>query len=173
MKYLLAVLFASFTASANAQSYPTKPVKVISTFGAGSPADALVRHIAQKMSESTGQPFVVEVQAGASGVVGGTFVARGQPDGYTLLMTIPTTLVATPFLLKVRPYDPIKDFTPITAAMDAATCIMFSTQLLPNVNSVKDLIAYAKANPGKVPYGSNGVGGTYHMEWESIKKTYG
>lgn len=160
-------------ALAEAQSYPSRPVRIISTFGAGSPADALVRHVAQKMGESMGQPVVVDVQPGASGVVGGQLVARAQPDGYTLLMTIPTTLVATPFLLKNRPYDPLKDFTPITAALDAATCIMVSTQLLPNVNSVKDLIAHAKANPGKVPYGSNGIGGTYHMEWESIKRSYG
>jgi tripartite-type tricarboxylate transporter receptor subunit TctC len=153
------------------QAYPTKPIRVISTYTAGSPADALVRHVSQKMTESMGQPVVVEVQTGASGVVGGQFVARAAPDGYTLLATIPTTLVATPFLLKSRPYDPLKDFTPITAAIDAATCIMVSSSL--PVNSVKELIAYAKANPGKVPYGSNGVGGTYHMEWESIKKTYG
>jgi tripartite-type tricarboxylate transporter receptor subunit TctC len=163
---------ALLPALAAAQTYPSKPVRVVSTFGAGSPADALVRAITQKMGESMGQPFVVDAQPGASGVVGGQLVARAAPDGYTLLMTIPTTLVATPFLLKVRPYDPIKDFTPITAALDAATCIMVSTQLLPNVNSVKDLIAHARANPGKVPYGSNGVGGTYHMEWESIKRTY-
>ena len=154
-----------------AQSYPTKPVRVIATFTAGSPADALLRHVSQKMGESMGQPVVVEVQTGASGVVGGQFVARAAPDGYTVLATIPTTLVATPFLLKTRPYDPIKDFTPITAAIDAATCIMVSTSL--PVTSVKELIAYAKANPGKVPYGSNGVGGTYHMEWETVKRSQG
>jgi tripartite-type tricarboxylate transporter receptor subunit TctC len=154
-----------------AQTYPTKAIRVISTFGAGSPADALVRALSQKMSESMGQPVIVEAQPGASGVVGAQLVARAAPDGYTLLMTIPTTLVATPFLLKTRPYDPLKDFTPITAAMDAATCIMVSTSL--PVNSMQDLIAYAKANPGKVPYGSNGIGGTYHMEMEAIKLKYG
>ena len=172
MKKPIAVaLLLALPALALAQAFPSRPIRVISTFTAGSPADALVRHVSQKMTESIGQPVVVEVQTGASGVVGGQFVARAAPDGYTLLATIPTTLVATPFLLKNKPYDPIKDFTPITAAIDAATCIMVSTSL--PVNSVKELVAYAKANPGKVPYGSNGVGGTYHMEWESVKRIYG
>jgi tripartite-type tricarboxylate transporter receptor subunit TctC len=163
---LAAIPFGAF-----AQAYPTKPIRVISTFGAGSPADAVVRAISQKMAESMGQPVIVESQPGASGVVGGQMVARAAPDGYTLLMTIPTTIVATPFLLKTPPYDALKDFTPITAALDAATCIMVSTTL--PVHSVQELIAYAKANPGKVAYGSNGIGGTYHMEWEAIKLKYG
>jgi tripartite-type tricarboxylate transporter receptor subunit TctC len=174
MKKLLTLLCAAGMAiapQAFPQAYPTKPIRVISTFGAGSPADALVRHISQKMTESMGQTLVVEAQAGASGVVGAQLVARAAPDGYTVLVTIPTTLVATPFLLKNKPYDPLKDFTPITAAMDAATCMMVSASL--PVNSVQELIAYAKANPGKVPYGSNGIGGTYHMEMEAIKLQYG
>ena len=170
---VLAAALASLAAVpllAAAQGYPSKPIRLISTYVAGSTADAVVRHVSQKMNESMGQPVIVEVQTGASGVVGGQTVARAAPDGYTLLVTIPTTIVSTPFLLKNRPYEP-KDFTPITAAIDAATCIMVNAAL--PVNSVQELIAHAKANPGKVPYGSNGIGGVYHLEWEAVKLKHG
>jgi tripartite-type tricarboxylate transporter receptor subunit TctC len=160
------VLLLAVSSLASAQTFPSKPLRVIATYTAGSPADALIRHVSQKMSDSMGQPVVTEVMTGASGVVGAQVVARAAPDGYTLLATIPTTLVSTPFLLKSRPYDPLKDFTPITAAIDAATCMMANVAV--PVNSVKELIDYVRANPGKMAYGSNGIGGTYHLEWESV-----
>ena len=90
---------------AQAQTWPAKPVRFLSTFSAGSPADALLRVMAQKMQESLGQPFVVEIQTGAGGLVGAQTVVRSAPDGYTLLHTIPTSVVATPLLMKTPPFE--------------------------------------------------------------------
>lgn len=170
------ILLFGFTAAllaplaAWAQTWPAKPVRLLSTFSAGSPADALLRVMAQKMSESLGQPFVVEVQTGAGGVVGAQTVVRSAPDGYTLLHTIPTSVVATPLLMKSPPFD-FKDFTPITNAIDGATSMLVAATV--PVNSVREVIEYIKARPGKLAYGSNGVGGSYHLEMEMIKQTYG
>ncbi|MFM9972197.1 MAG: Bug family tripartite tricarboxylate transporter substrate binding protein, partial [Burkholderiales bacterium] len=155
---------------ASAQTWPAKPVRFLSTFSAGSPADALLRVMAQKMSEGLGQPFVVEIQTGAGGVVGAQTVVRSAPDGYTMLHTIPTSVVATPLLMKSPPFE-FKDFTPITNAVDGATSMLVAANL--PVNSVKEAIDYIKARPGKLAYGSNGIGGSYHLEMEMIKQTYG
>jgi tripartite-type tricarboxylate transporter receptor subunit TctC len=144
---------------------------VISTFTPGSVADGLIRLLAQKMSVTIGQPVVVEVQAGAGGVLGAQTLVRSAPDGYTILHTVPATLVSTPFLLKSPPYDPLKDFTYITHLVDAATSMLVAASL--PVNTVKELIDYVKANPGRLAYGSNGVGGTYHLEMELLKQKYG
>ena len=153
-----------------AQAWPAKPMRIISTFGAGSVADGAIRMVAQKMGESLGQPVVIEVQTGAGGVVGAQNVARSAPDGYTLLHTIPTSVVSTPLLMKNPPFE-FKDFTPITFAIDGATSMLVAATL--PVNSVKELIDYIKARPGKMAYGSNGVGGSYHLEMEMLKQTYG
>ena len=156
-------------APSHAQSFPTKPIRVISTYVAGSPADGLLRAIGQKMTESIGQPVITEVQSGAGGLVGAQQVMRSAPDGYTILATIPTTIVSTPLLMKNRPFDPLKDFTFITPALDAAISMVVSANV--PANNVKELIEYIRANPGKLAYGSNGVGGQYHIEMESILKS--
>src|SRR3954470_6377743 len=169
MRGVMAVLGFAFAAFAQAQTWPSKPVKVISTFSAGSPADGLMRLVAQKMGDSIGQPVVVEVLSGAGGLVGAQTVARAAPDGYTLLNAISTTLVTTPHLLKNRSID-MKDFAPIIVMAKAATCMLAAVSFPPN--DVRELIAYAKANPGKVAYGSNGVGGTYHLEMEMLKANH-
>jgi tripartite-type tricarboxylate transporter receptor subunit TctC len=163
---LCSVLLALASTAAHGQTFPAKPIRVISTYVAGSPADGLLRQLSQKMSESVGQPVIVEVQSGAGGLVGAQAVMRAAPDGYTVLATIPTTLVATPLLMKSRPFDPLKDFTPITAALDAAISMVVAANV--PANSVKELIEHVRANPGKLAYGSNGVGGTYHMEMEIV-----
>jgi tripartite-type tricarboxylate transporter receptor subunit TctC len=160
------VFLALAATAVSAQGFPSKPIRVISTYVTGSPADGLLRLIHQKMSESVGQPVIVEVQSGAGGLVGAQAVMRAAPDGYTILATIPTTMVATPLLMKQPPFDPLRDFTHITAALDAAICMVAATNV-PG-NSVKELIEHIRANPGKLAYGSNGVGGTYHMEMEFI-----
>jgi tripartite-type tricarboxylate transporter receptor subunit TctC len=156
--------------TALAQSWPAKPLRIVSTFGAGSVADGALRMVAQKMGDSIGQPVVVEVQAGAGGVVGAQVVARAAPDGYTLLHTIPTSVVATPLLMKSPPFE-FKDFTPITFAIDGATSMLVAATV--PVNSVKELIEYIRARPGKLAYGSNGVGGSYHLEMEMLKQSFG
>ena len=156
---------------AGAQGFPAKPVRFLSTFVAGSAADGAMRLVAQKMSDSMGQPVLVEVQAGAGGVLAAQTVVRAAPDGYTLLHAAPTTLVATPFILKNPPYDPLKDFSYITHLTDATTC-MLATIAAPFSN-VKELIEYARANPGKLAYASNGVGASFHLEMEMLKQKYG
>jgi tripartite-type tricarboxylate transporter receptor subunit TctC len=159
-----------FAAAAQAQSYPAKPIRVVSTQTAGSPADVLMRLTAQKMGESMGQPVIVDVQAGASGVLAAQTVARAAPDGYTILYTLPSTIVITPQLMKNRPYE-LASFTPIIMMTKAATCLLASVSFQPS--SVKALIEYARANPGKLAYGTNGVGGIYHLEMENLKKKHG
>jgi tripartite-type tricarboxylate transporter receptor subunit TctC len=162
----LGVALAAAQSLALAQSWPARPVKVISTFSAGSPADGLMRLVAQKMGDSIGQPVVVEVLSGAGGVLGAQQVARAAPDGYTLLNAISTTLVTTPHLLKNRNVD-LKDFTPVIVMAKAATCMLGAASFPPN--NALEMFEYAKQHPGEVAYGSNGIGGTYHLEMETLK----
>ncbi len=150
-----------------AQTFPAKPIRILSSFVTGSVADAAMRLVAQKMSDSVAQPVIVDAVPGAGGVLAAQTVVRAVPDGYTLLHCAPTTLVATPFILKNPPYDPLKDFTYITHMADATLSVVVSNSL--PVNSVKELIEYARANPGKLAYGSNGVGASAHLEMEMLK----
>jgi tripartite-type tricarboxylate transporter receptor subunit TctC len=166
-----AAVLALSASHAVSQTYPAKPIRVLSTFGAGSVADGAIRLLAQKMAGSLGQPVVVEVQSGAGGVLAAQALIRSAPDGYTILHSTPATLVSTPFLLKDQPYHPMKDFTYITHLFDAGTCLLVTASL--PVNTVKELIEYAKANPGKLAYGSNGVGGAFHLEMELLMQKYG
>lgn len=167
---IMSLAGVALSGAAAAQSWPTKPVRVISTFTSGSPADALMRLVGQKLGEPLGQPVVVEVQAGAGGLVGAQSVLRAPADGYTLLYSISTTLVTTPHLVKNRTVE-MKDFAPVITMAKAFTCMVAAVSFPPN--SVREMIAYAKANPGKVAYGSNGIGGTYHLEMEMIKQKQG
>jgi tripartite-type tricarboxylate transporter receptor subunit TctC len=172
MKYpvILAVALAA-SQPALAQNYPSKPIRVLSTFTAGSVADGAMRLVAQKMQESMNNPVIVEVTSGGGGVLAGQTLVRSAPDGYTILHCAPTTLIATPLVLKNAPYDTLKDFTYITHMADATTS-MLATISAP-FNNVKEFIAYAKANPGKVAYGSNGVGASYHLEMSLFAQKYG
>ncbi len=159
-----------FSFSSPAQNYPSRPVRIVSTQTAGSPADTVIRLTAQKMSESMRQPVIVEVQAGAGGVIAAQTVARATPDGYTVLYTLPNTIVTTPQLMKNKPYE-FKDFTPIIVVSKAATCLLASASL--PANSVREMIEFARANPGKLAYGTNGIGGGYHLEMEMLKARHG
>lgn len=165
-----AATLSAFTLQATAQAYPVKLVRVVSTQTAGSPADVLLRMAAQKMAESISQPVVVEVQAGAAGVLAGQTVARAAPDGYTVLYTLASTIVTTPQLMKAKPFE-LKDFTPIIIVSQAATCMLASVTFAPN--TIAELVQLARANPGKLAFGTNGIGGTYHLEMELLKQKYG
>jgi len=166
---LMAAGFAFF-ASAAAQTWPSRPVRIISSFGPGSPADALMRLVAQTISDPLGQPVIVEVQAGAGGLIAAQAALRGAADGHTFLYTISTALVTTPHLVKNHTVE-MKDFAPVITMARAYTCMLAAVSFPPS--SVRELIAYAKANPGKVAYASNGIGGTYHLEMEMIKQRHG
>ena len=155
--------------TAGAQAYPVKVIRVMSTQTAGSPADVLLRLISQKVSESVAQPVVVEVQAGAAGVLAGQAAARAPADGYTLLYTLASTIITTPQLMKAKPFE-LKDFTPIVIVAAAATCMIASVSFAPN--TIMEVIQAARANPGKLAYGSNGIGGTYHLEMELMRQRF-
>ncbi len=157
--------------AALAQSWPSKPVRVIVPFPPGATLDIMTRLVTQKAAESTGQPFVIENRAGANGMIGSEFVSKAAPDGYTLLATTTSTHISAPFLVKKLPYDPRKDVTPIVAAVDAVTVVAVNAAV--PVNSVKELVEYLKKSPGKITYGTPGVGNAFHLVGEIFQSSQG
>ncbi len=152
-----------------AQAYPAKPIRTIVTFaGVG---EALCRMVAQKMTENLGLPVILESQAAAGGAVGAEAVMKAPPDGYTVLATTPGTHVMRQFLTKQMTFDPIRDFTPITLAWETVAVVAVHPSL--PVNSMRELIDYAKKNPGKLSYGTSGIGTSHHMASEMLKLTAG
>ena len=150
---LAALALAAFAATAGAQSgYPNKPIRLIVPFPAGGSADASARIVAAPMAAALGQPILVENRAGADGLIAGEAVAKSAPDGYTLFYATNSAMSAAPQMRKVSPYDPLKDFTPIVS-IGRFTFFMFASADLP-VSNVQQLIAHAKANPGKLDYGT-------------------
>jgi tripartite-type tricarboxylate transporter receptor subunit TctC len=154
-----------------AQSYPSKPIRVLSAFGPGNPADTALRVVSQKMGDAMGQQMVIEPYTVASGVGAAQIVMRAPADGHTIMYLLPSMIMIPPFLIKQKPFDPLKDFTPITSVVDGHIAIMASPSF--PAKSVKELIAMARANPGKISYGTNGIGGTYHLEMELLKQQFG
>ena len=172
MRAFAAALFCALsTASAFAQPYPSKPIRVISPWAPGGPAEALARVVTTKMSEALGQPILIESKGGANGTIGTAFVAKAPPDGYTILLSHLGPSAISPALQKDLPYDPVKDFEPISQVVSGPTLLVVRKEL--PVNSVKELIAYAKANAGKLAYGSVGIGSTTHLAGEMLNMSAG
>lgn len=167
-----ALLLASISAtpSAHAQTYPTKPVRIVSAFAPGGTNDVIARIISQKLSELLGQQFIVENKAGGGGVAGTEFAARAAPDGYTLSIATTTTHVIAAALRKL-PYDPVKDFSPISLIGITPYVIVVHPSL--PVRTVKELIALAKARPAQIEYGSGGVGTPGHLAGEMLNTMTG
>jgi len=140
-------------------------------FPPGPALDLVARLIAGKLSQSLAQSVVVENRTGANGTLGSNAVARAAPDGSMLLMTTASTHVTAVHLMKNLPYDPVRDFTPIAAVVEPVTCLVVSNTV--PVNSVPELIAYAKARPGQLSYGSSGVGSVFHLAGELFNQTAG
>lgn len=154
--------------SAGAQNFPDRVVRVINPFPPGGSVDITARILAQKLSGNTGQQFIVETRAGAGGNAGTDSVAKSEPDGYTLLFTAPGPLAVNPTLyVNPLPFDPIKDFAPI--AIFARTPIVLIVNPRVPAETVDQLIEYAKANPGKVNFGSAGMGSIPHLSGELFK----
>ncbi len=151
-------------------SYPNRPVQIIVPFTPGTGMDILARAVGQKLSERWGQPVVVDNRPGASGNIGTDMVAKATPDGYTLLITA-NTLVMTVSLYKNVPYDPIRDLAPVEK-MAVGTMAVTLNPAVP-ARTLKELVAYAKANPGKLAYGSPGVGTPQHLATELFKSMAG
>jgi tripartite-type tricarboxylate transporter receptor subunit TctC len=152
-----------------AQSYPSKTVHLIDGFSPGGSTDIVGRLIAQKLSESFGQPVLVENRPGATGTVAAEMVAKSAPDGHVMLI-VPLTFTVSPSLYKL-PYDPMKDLLPVTLVASAPLMLVVHPSV--PVKSVAELIAYAKANPGKLHFGSGGVGSTPHLAGEMLKSMAG
>jgi tripartite-type tricarboxylate transporter receptor subunit TctC len=161
---------ASFGRSANAAGYPDRTVRIIVPFAAGGPSDLTARLLSQKFGEALGQTFIVENRGGAGSNLGTAVVARSAPDGYTLLVTS-SAFVVNPGLYKQCPYDPIKDFAPITE-LDTSPNVFIATKAS-GITSIKDLVARAKANPNELSYAHAGVGTTPHLAGEMLKLTAG
>ncbi|MCE7529063.1 tripartite tricarboxylate transporter substrate binding protein [Polynucleobacter sp. IMCC 29146] len=172
MKFLFIrvfIIFIAFIANVSAQSqpYPNKPIKIISPFATGGIADTFSRVVGQGLSESLGQPVVVENKTGGGGNIGADFVAKAPADGYTLVMGNIGSHAVNPYLIKNMPYDPLKDFEPVAYVLDAEGLLVVNPTI--PVKNVTELIAYVKARPGQVSYGSGGMGTTSHLAGELFK----
>ena len=181
-RYLLgligAVLLAMATAvaqpalpAASAQSYPSKPVRIIVPFPPGGYTDVTARIIAQSLTERLGQPFIVDNRPGASTVIGTEAAARAQPDGYTLLYTGSSTFTVNPLLLRNLPYDPLKTFVSVGIVTRTPMVLLVNPSF--PANSVKELVALARASPGKYAYGSFGTGTSSHFAGEAFAAATG
>lgn len=151
--------------------YPSKPIRIIVSFSAGGPTDIVARVMGAKMGEILGQQFVIENRTGAGGNTGANDVAKSAPDGYTLLMATVSTHAINPGLYSKMPYDPIKDFAPISQV--GVTPTIFGVNPSIPANDVKSLIALVKDNPGKYTFGSSGVGSILHLCGEQFKAMAG
>ena len=162
---------AAWPLAARAQEYPARPVTIVVPYTAGGSTEILTRIIAQNMTQRLGQSFIVENKPGAGTVIGASAVAKAEPDGYTLLMVTPTPMAINVRVHKELPYDPVRDFVPLVMVA-AAPFVLIVNANLP-VHSVKELIAYAKERPGKLSYGSGGVGAPHHLYAELLKSMTG
>lgn len=161
-------LIASFSLSA--QTYPNKPLRIVVPFGAGGVADQTARIVAQKMSEELGQAVVVDNRPGAGGIVAADVVAKSAPDGYTLLLMSNANAVSAG-LFKSLPFDPVKDFTPISLIGTFDLALVTSSES--HFKNLPELVAWAKANPGKLNIGTINVGSTQHLTAELFKSVLG
>ena len=168
---IAAVAALAFPTLAGAQAYPNKPVKIVVPFAVGGIADTFGRVIAQKLSETWGQPVVVENRAGAGGNIGADLVAKSPADGYTMVIGNIGTHAINPFLMKSVPFDPLKDFVPIAHVLEAESLLVVNATV--PVKNVPELIALAKSQPGKLSYASGGMGTTSHLAGEMFKSMAG
>ena len=152
-------------------AYPDKPIKIIIGFPAGGPLDAHIRLLIEKLQLSLGQTVIVDYKAGAGGAVGAQFVAQSPADGYTLLLANTGTMVINPAIYAKAPYDTLKDFQPIARTAQQPLALIINKDV--SANSLKEFVEYAKANPGKLNYGSAGNGGISHLVPEMLKSETG
>ena len=172
MKRILLVLLALLSPGlAVAQAYPSKPLRMVVTFAAGGGADFVARALAPKLGDLLGQPVLVDNRPGANGALGADIVAKAAPDGYTLLLGAAGTMVVAPHLGANMPFDTFKDLAPVSLIAISP----FVVTLHPSVqaNSIRELIALAKANPGKINYGTSGTGGSPQLATELFNSMAG
>ncbi len=162
---------ASLAGAAQAQGFPSKPIRLVIGFPAGGPLDQHARLWADKLGQALGQPIVVDYKAGAGGQIGASDVAKSAPDGHTLLLANTGTMVINPAVYRKLPYDVMRDFVAVARTAQQPLAVVVN----PNVaaKTFGELVAFAKANPGKVNYGSAGAGGISHLVPEMIEKAAG
>ena len=161
MRTLLAVLACAVFGAAQAQSYPSKPIRLIVPYAAGGTSDILARQLGPKITEAWSQPVVIENKTGANGNLGADFVAKSAPDGYTLLLTDVGGLVISASVYPQLPFNPAKDFTPVLMVSYSPHVLAVHPSV--PVKNVQELIAFAKANPGRLNFAMSGIGGAPHL----------
>ncbi len=161
----LAALIAALPTGAAA--YPTKPITMILGFAPGGPSDVMARVLSKKMEEYLKQPIVIENRSGAGGTIAGGIVARAAPDGHTIMLATGSILAINVTLYPNAPYDSVKDYAPISM-LGVQTNVLYTHPSVP-ANNIKEFIAYAKANPGKLSFGSGGVGTPAHLAGELLR----
>jgi len=166
----LALVAALLGDSAHAQSYPSRTIRVVVPFAAGGAVDVLARLMGAKLTEQVGQPVIIENRPGGGSTLGTDAVAKAAPDGYTILQNTSGGAIA-PALYKTLPYDPYKDLVPVTQI--TGSMLVFVTSPKSDIHSVRDLIDRARAQPGKLNYGSSGVGNPLHLTMEMLKHATG
>jgi tripartite-type tricarboxylate transporter receptor subunit TctC len=168
--FVLVCLALVPAASAAAENYPARPVRMIVPFAAAGPTDVIARILAQKLSDKLGQQFVVENVAGGGGNTGTALAAKAAADGYTILV-VSTGFIINPSLYAKVPYDPFRDFAPVTLVAASPNVLCVNPQV--PARSVKDLVALIKADPGKYSFAQPGTGSTPHLSGELFKLTFG
>jgi tripartite-type tricarboxylate transporter receptor subunit TctC len=169
--FLLGIASGAGFGPAFAQPFPNRPIRLVVPFPPGGPTDIVARPLAQMLGESLKQSVIVDNRGGAGGLIGADLVAKSPPDGYTLLMGTVGTNAINGALYSKLPYDPIRDFTPITLVASAPIAVVVNPKA--GIASVQDLIAHAKSNPGKVSFGSAGNGTPGHLTGEMFAKAAG
>jgi tripartite-type tricarboxylate transporter receptor subunit TctC len=167
-RFLSVLMLGLAAACASAQTWPTKPVRLVLQFPPGGSTDSVARILAQAMTASLGQPVLVENKPGADGAIAGEFVARAEPDGHTFFLATNTPMMQVPLLKKSPPYDPVRSFTPVSL-VGRYVYVLVTHPGVP-AKDVQELLAYARANPDKLAYGSySGVTNLMHVQLKAVK----
>jgi tripartite-type tricarboxylate transporter receptor subunit TctC len=164
-------LAALLVSPASAQQFPSKPIRLVVGFAAGSGPDLTARLAAGEASQGLGQPVVADNRAGAGGRIAADFVSKQPGDGYTMLLGTASMMLVGPHIISKMPYDTFKDFTPVTNGVTPGTSLVVQASL--PIRTVDELISYARANPGKIAYGSNGIGSSHHLVGELMQGATG
>jgi tripartite-type tricarboxylate transporter receptor subunit TctC len=170
-KALLVSALLAFAATVQAQGYPSKPIRWVIPYTPGGITDNVTRMIAQKLQAALGQPIVIENRPGANSIIGADLVAKAAPDGYSIVTVIAAHAANATLYQGKLPFDPVKSFAPVSLAVVAPLILTTNNNFPPK--DVRELVAYAKANPGKVNFGSSGIGAAAHLTTELFKQTAG
>lgn len=166
MTVLAATATTSAFGTAGGNPWPSRPVKLVVSSAAGSGTDIFARLIGERLSRALGQPFIIDNRPGANGILGNEYAARASPDGYTLLFTYAATMAINPGLFPKLAYDPRKDFVPVAQVGSVGNMLLVTPDL--PIHNLRELVAYAKAHPGQIDFGSWGTGSGGHLTMESV-----